>query len=568
MAATAALPASPLRAYAWEQICRHIDGLAVGSTMAALHERGALALITAAQGTTIGQLRRQLRGNPGFLHVAARLLADQGWARLSGAAGTDELLIEPTQTGRAVLTQFAPGYVLAAQALPMAERMDQILFGPPDGDGRESLAGFCSLLDQDWQLPQQVLPRTARYQVRSHLDGHLVAPVMSALSRRGLLRPGHDIRLDQPNGDPEAMRLAFRVLARQHWALIDSGTARLTPAGAIAAACASQYWHPVCYLPTLRRVPALLFGDPRQVWAQATADREVHLDRALDIAFSGDVFNGSCRQPFLDIALPLFDLEPISEQPTMVVDAGCGNGSLLAALYQEMRVGTRRGRHLDMHPLLMVGIEPSTVARTAASARLRAAGAPHLVISGDIADPGRIRDELAAHGLDATRGLHVSKSVIHDRTYSTGREMIPTKTSPPPSDEAFARPDGTAITPAELARDLAGFLRGWRGLARRHGLLVIEAHAVRPADTARLLGRTLVTELDATHGYSCQYPVAPAVFAWAAREAGFESRAHREPAAEALGHVLLTIDHFMVTDEAELAATPAQESSTRSARNR
>jgi SAM-dependent methyltransferase len=557
MATTAALPASPLQACIWEQVCRHIDGLAVGSTMAALHERGALALITAAPGTTIGQLRRRLGGNPGFLHVAARLLADQGWVTLSGATGTDDLLIEPTPAGHAVLTWFAPGYILAAQALPVAERMDQILFGPPDSHGRESLAGFCSLLDKDWQLPRQVLPRTARFQVRSHLDGHLVAPVMSALSRRGLLRPGHDIPLEQPDGDPEAMRLAFRVLARQQWVLINSGTARLTPAGAIAAACAPQYWHPVCYLPTFRRVPALLFGDPQQVWAQATAEREVHLDRALDIAFSGDVFNGSCRQPFLDIALPLFDQEPVSDQPTMVVDAGCGNGSLLATLYQEVRARTRRGRHLGAHPLLMVGIEPSPVARAAASARLRAAGAPQLVISGDIADPGRIRDELAAHGLDATRGLHVSKSVIHDRAYSPGRGMTPTKTSPPPSDEAFARPDGTAIRPAELARDLVGFLRGWRGLARRHGLLVIEAHAVRPTVTARLLGRTLVTELDATHGYSCQYPVDPAVFAWAAREAGFESRAHREPAAEALGHVLLTIDHFMVTDEAEQAAAPA-----------
>ena len=51
--------------------------------------------------------------------------------------------------------------------------------------------------------------------------------------------------------------------------------------------------------------------------------------------------------------------------------------------------------------------------------------------------------------------------------------------------------------------------------------------------------------LDATHGYACQYPVEPAVFAWAARAGGFVSRGHAEPGAATLGHTILTVDHFM-----------------------
>jgi hypothetical protein len=42
---------------------------------------------------------------------------------------------------------------------------------------------------------------------------------------------------------------------------------------------------------------------------------------------------------------------------------------------------------------------------------------------------------------------------------------------------------------------------------------VIEARSVRPATAAALIGRTLATALDATHGYSCQYPVEPEVLA-------------------------------------------------------
>jgi hypothetical protein len=96
-----------------------------------------------------------------------------------------------------------------------------------------------------------------------------------------------------------------------------------------------------------------------------------------------------------------------------------------------------------------------------------------------------------------------------------------------------------------MALNLAEFFRAWRPVTREHGWIVIEAHAVAAATIARLIGRTVATGLDATHGYSCQYPVEPEVFAWAAQAAGLFSRQHAEPAATALGHTLLTIDHFV-----------------------
>jgi hypothetical protein len=96
-----------------------------------------------------------------------------------------------------------------------------------------------------------------------------------------------------------------------------------------------------------------------------------------------------------------------------------------------------------------------------------------------------------------------------------------------------------------VALDLARLFRRWRPVASRHGWLVIEAHAAPAAVLARLVGRTHATVLDATHGYACQYPVEPGVFAWAARAGGFVSRGHAEPGAATLGHTILTIDHFV-----------------------
>ena len=96
-----------------------------------------------------------------------------------------------------------------------------------------------------------------------------------------------------------------------------------------------------------------------------------------------------------------------------------------------------------------------------------------------------------------------------------------------------------------MALDLAALFRRWLPVASRHGWLVIEAHAAPAAILARLIGRTHATVLDATHGYACQYPVEPGVFAWAARAGGFVSRGHAEPGAATLGHTILTIDHFV-----------------------
>jgi hypothetical protein len=525
----------------WGTVCRHIDGMAIGSTMAALASHGALGALAAADRTEFGKLRAGLGARAGFLHVAIRLLADQGWVTCAGEGGTDELSIAPTPGGRVVMTRLADGYAAAARFLPLAGRAAA---DPAAGDA--ALEPFLEAARRDWGLPVTGVPADVRRQVLAHLNGHLVAPVMFGVTRENRL----------PGGP------AAEILARQGWVRTDGGAVRLTAAGEMAVTLARQYRYPMVYLPLLRSVPELIFGDPVSAGAAGDED-ETHLDRGLDIRFSGEVFAATCRAPFLDVALPLFDREPLAGQPALVVDMGCGDGTLLETLYGAVRTRTARGPRLGEYPLLMVGADPSPVARRAAAARLSAAGVPHHLMDGDIADPSRLARELAAAGYDARNALHVCKSAIHDRAYRSpglpgsppgpvGTPPVPVPAAasspgpPPAATTAFARPDGSAIPAPALALDLAELFRSWRPLTRRHGWIVIEAHSVRSATVAALIGRTLATALDATHGYSCQYPVEPEVFAWAARAGGFTSRAHREPAARALGHTQLTIDHFEV----------------------
>jgi hypothetical protein len=535
MTAPMTAPMTPT-ARVWDALCRHIDGMAIGTTMAALHERGALAMLAARDRTQFGPLRERLAANAGFLHVALRLLADQGWVARQGEPGTDQMTITPTARGRIVMTELAGAYPAAVRSLPVRVHSEPGPFGP--------------LMRREWGLPPGVSP-DARHQVLSHLNGHLIAPVMHALS--------------SGEADIATSRGAAEILAAAGWARLDADVPELTQDGEIATSLARQYRYPVMYLPLLRQVPELIFGEPAKT---SDGGEETHLDRELDLRFSGDVFTAACREPFLGLALPLFEATPLDRQPALVVDAGCGDGALLEALYLAVRERTVRGRRLAERPLLMVGVDPSPVARRMASARLSAAGVPHVILDGDIGDPAGLERALAARGLDARDALHVCKSAIHDRAYEgpvperlaspragTQQGGVPPAGVPPayavpaytgpPGAGAYALPDGSAIPASSVALDLARLFRRWLPVASRHGWLVIEAHAAPAAVLARLIGRTHATVLDATHGYACQYPVEPGVFAWAARAGGFVSRGHAEPGAATLGHTILTIDHFV-----------------------
>ena len=514
MTGTMTAPMTPT-ARVWDALCRHIDGMAIGTTMAALHERGALAMLAAQDRTQFGPLRERLAANAGFLHVALRLLADQGWVARQGEPGTDQMTITPTARGRIVMTELAGAYPAAVRSLPVRVHSEPGPFGP--------------LMRREWGLPAGV-PADARHQVLSHLNGYLIAPVMHALS--------------SGEADIATSRGAAEILAAAGWARLDADVPELTPDGEIAISLARQYRYPVMYLPLLSQVPELIFGEPAET---SDGGEETHLDRELDLKFSGDVFTAACREPFLGLALPLFEATPLDRQPALVVDAGCGDGALLETLYLAVRERTVRGRRLAERPLLMAGVDPSPVARRMASARLSAAGVPHVILDGDIGDPAGLERALAARGLDARDALHVCKSAIHDRACkgpAPGRLASPPAYAGPPGAGAYALPDGSAIPASSVALDLARLFRRWLPVASRHGWLVIEAHAAPAAVLARLIGRTHATVLDATHGYACQYPVEPGVFAWAARAGGFVSRGHAEPGAATLGHTILTIDHF------------------------
>src|SRR5262245_4748940 len=83
----------------WRQICFHINGMAIGSTVAALHAAGLLRLLQAGP-LAMGDVLQKIPANPGYLHVALRLLASQGWLVRDRAEASDMMRFELTPRGR------------------------------------------------------------------------------------------------------------------------------------------------------------------------------------------------------------------------------------------------------------------------------------------------------------------------------------------------------------------------------------------------------------------------------------------------------------------------------------
>ena len=110
---------------------------------------------------------------------------------------------------------------------------------------------------------------------------------------------------------------------------------------------------------------------------------------------------------------------PLDQQPSIVADTGCGDGTLLLRLYRYVRERTRRGKQLETRPLLMVGVDFNEESLVATAKTLREAGVPFETMFGDIGDPEPIHEGLCsrfgARGKDDI--LHVRSFLDHDRPY-------------------------------------------------------------------------------------------------------------------------------------------------------
>ena len=539
-------------------VCRHIAGISFGTTALAFYRHGVLGDLAASDiPVAIDVLAKSRDVRRGYFHLAFNLLSTEGLVERSGDIPAGDVRVMLTPQGRAWVPMASayeqmPALIEAAVEIPA-------LFDGGDGPDFHSLR---DLLNPP-VLADAVGPIADR--VRGHLEGPVVSIVMYELYRRNLFD-----KMDGKEGKPfsfaalglpgSAAELAFHFLDSQGWVTGEPAALTLTTAGKLACLLCVQTFYPLGYIPTYRRVPEMIFCGDVGALARDEAGNERHVDRELDIEFSGLVFEKTCKAPFFEIVLPLFDREPLSEQPVAVIDSGSGDGTLLRELFFAIRDKTRRGAALADYPLVMIGAEYNAEARLASERALSDAGVPHLCLFGDISDPGRLKADLAKKGIDAANALHVSKSVIHNRPYRPPRNKELPAQYAPMSTAVFVDPEGELISAHDLELNLVEHFIDWRQLAGRYGMVVIEAHTMDPGLVGQSFLRSMITSLNASHGFSHQYLVEVETFRNAAGLAGYQLLASRD-IASAFPRPVLSINHFKPA-EAVAARPPLEAAKT------
>ncbi|HEY2137798.1 MAG TPA: hypothetical protein VGH49_18075, partial [Xanthobacteraceae bacterium] len=519
--------AAALQDAAWRQVSTHVDGMALGSGIAALARAGIIDLIARQPRITAGEIIERTGWRAGYLHVIFKLLEYQGWIEREGPPD-GAMRVRLTEAGNS-LPAVAPLYENAVVALAAARQW--LAGGTPPGPQWRPLLD-CALAA--WRSGDDPLLTT----VRTHLDGHLAAPILARLADVDQV-PTHerlDRALDFAALDQDLASRFAAFLRHLGWIDgIDGSTTSWSLHGTAAALMLPQYWYPLIYLPTLAAVGELLEGR-RAVGTAGGPAEEQHLDRQLDIRFSGTVFNSTCRRHFLNVVVPCFARDA-EARPRYLVDIGCGDGRLLAETWSAIAASCGRERAPTA-----VGIDLNRVALAATDKLLHDSGVPARILPGDVTRPDLVARSLRDCGIDCDTCLFVCKSVIHDRDYVAPARAVAQVDAP--CDLVFVADDGGLIPVTMIEQSLVDLFVAWKPLIARHGWVVIEAHTVPARVAAAHRGRTQIAILDATHGYSRQYLVDAARFGRAAQRAGLVSEAHGEIGAAQLGHAALTIDHF------------------------
>ena len=495
-----------------KRIFLHLDGWAIIPTMCNLRKLDVLQLFVEKKHRSLSEINAIAQTNEGYLNVALRILASQGYLNRTVDNELDEIYLELTDLG--------------SQAFELAEHYDVYY------DLMKSLAirprniisesADIEALEEAWnelKYFQNIQNGEIRERMSYHMEGLLLGPTMVALGINQKLR---NIDLDfilSPKSlelPPRTFKWLMGILDHLLFITKENAQYRLTAKGLYYAKRASAYGVTVSYLPTFAQLDVLLKGNPDTIRTEDEEGHESHVYRYMNVWGSGGAHSTYFKKVD-EIIIELFN-KPIEEQPKGIIDVGCGDGTFIEHVFNLIYYKTERGKMLDEHPLFIAGIDYNQKARIATKDTMKSADIWAEVEFGDISDPASLNEMLIKkHGIELGDLLNTRTFLDHNRIYKKPEKVeLSCK-----SGGAFAY-RGRRIPNNELFQNLSNHLKVWAPYLKKFGLLIVELHSISPKIAASNIGKTLATPYDATHGYTDQYIIEFPCFLNAAKQAGLQ----------------------------------------------
>lgn len=496
-----------LRSY----IFRHLDGVVVPPVLHQLSQKGILEFVLQNGSLDLEKIAEEFNANEGYLNVALRILASQGY--LNYELNNSENTVKISTNEKSVKAfSFVGIYKDLAEFLSDEELISSQAIS--DELGRKWMKIYEKYRSD---LLENRLENSLEYQIQKHIEGALISPIIVKLGMSGMFHKYFmeaSFSADEFHKNPGCFEQLLEALAELGWFSRKGRNFQFTETGLFFARRASAYGVTVSYLPMFAKMENLLFGRANEIREVEMGEEEIHVNREMNVWGSGGA-HSTYFKVLDEFIIEIFN-RPLDEQPKGILDMGCGNGALLQHLYDVIESRTLRGKNLDEHPLFLVGADFNKAALKVTRANLVKNDIWAKVIWGDIGDPKRLAEDLKSdYDIQLEDLLNIRTFLDHNRIW----EDVEAGQRKSTSTGAFSF-RGKRLANNEVEENLLQHLKKWTPYVEKFGLLVIELHTLPPQLTAENLGKTAATAYDATHGFSDQYIVEVDVFHRICKEAG------------------------------------------------
>lgn len=495
-----------------KRIFLHLDGWALIPTLYNLKQLHVLSLFLEKKQRTLSEINTIIQANEGYLNVALRILASQGYLKRKVDNELDEIHLELTELGM-------QAFELAGHYDIFYKLMKNYSIRP-----RNIISKSVNIkaLKEAWnelKYFQNIQNSEIRERMSYHMEGILLGPVMVGLSINQKLKnidPNFVLNPESLDLPEETFTWLIEIL--DHLIFIKKVDSKyyFNAKGNYYAKRASAYGVTISYLPTFAQLDTLLKGDPNDIWQSDDEGHESHVYRYMNVWGSGGAHSTYFKK-IDEIIIEIFN-KPIEEQPKGIIDVGCGDGTFINHVFDVIYYNTERGKVLDKNPLFIAGVDYNQKALVATKTTMETEDIWAEVEFGDISDPASLNEMLVEkHGIELGDLLNTRTFLDHNRIYQKPNKIeLSCK-----SGGAFAY-RGRRIPNNELFQNLSNHLKTWAPYLKKFGLLIVELHSISPTQAASHIGKTLATPYDATHGYTDQYIIELPCFLNAAKHAGLQ----------------------------------------------
>lgn len=502
-----------------ESIFRHLDGIVIVPIASILSEKKIINYLIEKKQASLNEIAQKFEVNNGYLAVSLRALASQGFLEYDTNNAENEVFIKLNEKSEIAFSQFHL-YQEVARTLFSTDVFTENVINS------FSLSILKPLFEKYHQISSfnfdsSSLLGQVQYQIFKHIEGFLVAPLIVNLGMTGMFHKYFmetSFSADEFHKEPEAFTQMLDFFTSLGWFTQKNGKYQFTETGLFFAKRASAYGVTVSYLPMLKNIEVLLFGNPNKLRDVNLNDNEIHVNREMNVWGSGGA-HSTYFKIIDEIIIELFN-KPIDEQPKGILDMGCGNGAFLQHIFTVIERQTLRGKLLEQHPLFLVGVDYNQVALKVTRANLIKSDIWAKVIWGDISDPDLLANDLLEnYAINLNDLLNVRTFLDHNRIWSQPTNSYGITSN---STGAFVH-RGRLLSNNDVEANLYEHLKKWSKYVHKFGLLLIELHTVNPKIVAKNIGSTPATAYDVTHGFSDQYIVEIEEFVKVAKKVGLES---------------------------------------------